>query len=116
MVKILWSLEEIHFDAKRMFKPCWRLIWESIVMYLWERLPALSLLNEVMLTLGCTMPTLDDLSKLKRLDVRAIDLRCTQALMATLPVFLTSGRFSTYSYKGSGGGSARFKAFPSFAD
>ena len=74
------------------------------------------LLNEVMLTLGCTMPTLDDLSKLKRLDVRAIDLGCTQALMATLPVFLTSGRFSTYSYKGSGGGSARFKAFPSFAD
>ena len=32
------------------------------------------LLNEVMLTLGCSMPTLDDLSKLKRLDVCAIDL------------------------------------------
>ena len=74
------------------------------------------LLNEVMLTLGCTMPTLDDLSKLKRLDVRAIDLRCTQALMATLPVFITSGKLATYSYKGSGGSSARFKAFPSFAD
>lgn len=74
------------------------------------------LLNEVMLTLGCTMPTLDDLSKLKRLNVRAIDLRCTQALMATLPVFLTSGRLSTHAYKGGSGNAARFKAFPSFAD
>ena len=74
------------------------------------------LLNEVMLTLGCTMPTLDDLLKLKHLDVRAINLRCTQALMATLPVFLTSGRLSTYLYKGSGSGSAQFKTFPSFAD
>ena len=62
------------------------------------------------------MPTLDALSKLKHLDVRAIDLRCTQVLMAMLPVFLTSKRLSTYSYKGSGGSSVRFKAFPSFAD
>ena len=74
------------------------------------------LLNKVMLTLECSMPTLDDLSKLRRLDLRAIDLHCTQALMATLPVFLMSGRLSTYSYKGSGGSSAHFKAFLSFTD
>ena len=74
------------------------------------------LLIEVMLTLGCSMPTLDDLSKLKRLDVRAIDLRCTQALMATLPVIITSSRLSTHPYKGSADGSSRFKAFPSYAE
>ena len=36
--------------------------------------------------------------------------------MATLPVFLTSGRLSTYLYKGSGSSSAQFKAFTSFVD
>ena len=74
------------------------------------------LLNEVMLTLGCSMPTLDDLSRLKRLDVRAIDLRCTQALMAMLPVFITSSRLTTHAYKESSGGAARFKAFPSYTE
>ena len=69
------------------------------------------LLNEVMLTLGCSMPTLDELTKLKRLDVCAIDLRCSQALMATLPVFFTSGKLPTHTYRsGSSGGS--FKDFP----
>ena len=73
------------------------------------------LLNEVMLTLGCSMPTLDELTKLKRLDVWAIDLRCSQALMATLPVFFTLGKLSTHSYK-TGGSSGRFKAFPNYKE
>ena len=73
------------------------------------------LLNEVMLTLGCSMPTLDELTKLKRLDVRAIDLRCSQALMATLPVFFKSGKLSTHAYK-AGSSSGRFKAFPNYKE
>ena len=73
------------------------------------------LLNEVMLTLGCSMPTLDELTKLKRLDVRAIDLRCSQALMATLPVFFTSSKLTTHAYK-SGGSTGRFKAFPNYKE
>ena len=73
------------------------------------------LLNEVMLTLGCSMPTLDELTKLKRLNVRAIDLRCSQALMATLPVFFTSSKLSTHTYK-SGSTGGRFKAFPNYKE
>ena len=74
------------------------------------------LLNEVMLTLGCSMPSLDELTKLKWLDVRAIDLRCLQALMATrLLVFFTSGKLSTHAYK-TGSSLGRFKAFPNYKE
>ena len=50
------------------------------------------LFNELMVTLGCTLPNLDEFTKLKRLNVKAIDLRNSQALMAVLPVFFTSSK------------------------
>ena len=70
------------------------------------------LLNEMMTTLGCALPNLDEFAKLKRLAVKAIDLRCSQALMTVLPVFFTSPRLSTHIYGPSSGGTGRFKAFP----
>ena len=73
------------------------------------------LLNEVMLMLGCSMPILDELTKLKRLNVRAIDLRCSQALMATLPVFFTSDKLLMHTYK-AGSLLGHFKAFPNYKE
>ena len=70
------------------------------------------LLNEMMTTLGCALPNLDEFTKLKRLEVKAIDLRCSQALMTVLPVFFTSPKLSTHIYSSSSGGPGRFKAFP----
>ena len=68
------------------------------------------LLNEMMTTLGCSLPNLDEIVKLKRLGVKAIDLRNAQALMAILPLFFTSGKLSTHIY--GSGSSGRFRAFP----
>ena len=70
------------------------------------------LLNEMMTTLGCSLPNLDKFAKLKQLEVKAIDLRCSQALMAVLPVFFTSPKLSTHIYGSSSGGAGRFKVFP----
>ena len=56
------------------------------------------LFNEVRVTLGCTLPNLDEFTKLKRLDVKAIDLRNLQALMTVLPVFFTSSKLLTHIY------------------
>ena len=62
--------------------------------------------------LGCLLPNLDKFAKLKRLEVKAIDLRCSQALMVVLPVFFTSPKLSTHIYGSSSGGAGQFKAFP----
>ena len=70
------------------------------------------LLNEMMATHGCSLPNLDEFAKLKRLEVKAIDLRSSQALMTVLPVFFTSPKLSTHIYGSASGGSGRFKAFP----
>ena len=70
------------------------------------------LLNEMMATLRCSLLNLDEFAKLKRLEVKAIDLRSSQALMTVLPVFFTSPKLSTHIYGSASGGSGRFKAFP----
>ena len=57
--------------------------------------------NKMMTTLGCSLPNLDEIVKLKRLGVKAIDLRNSQALMAVLPLFFMSVKLSTHIY-GSG--------------
>lgn len=45
------------------------------------------LLNEMMTMLGCMLPNMDEIVKLKCLGVKAIDLRTSQALVAVLPLF-----------------------------
>ena len=67
------------------------------------------LFNKVMVTLGCALPNLNEFTKLKRLDVKAIDLRNSQALMTVLPVFFTSGKLSTHIY--SSGATVCFRVF-----
>ena len=69
------------------------------------------LLNEMMMTLGCALSNLDEIVQLKRLGIKAIDLRNSQALMAVLPLFFTctSGKLSTHIY--ASGSSGHFRAF-----
>ena len=68
------------------------------------------LFNEVMVTIGCTLLNLDEFTKLKRLNVKAIDLRNLQALMIVLPVFFTSTKLSTHIH--SLGSIGHFRTFP----
>ena len=68
------------------------------------------LFNEMMTMLGCALPNLDEIVKLKCLGVKAIDLRNSQALMAVLPLFFTLGKLSTHIY--GSGSTGRFRAFP----
>ena len=72
------------------------------------------LFNEMMTTLGCSLPNLDEIVKLKRLGVKAIDLRNSQALMAILPLFFTAGKLSTHIY--GSGSTGRFCAFPNSSE
>ena len=48
------------------------------------------LFNEIMVTLGCTLPNLDEFTKLKQLNIKEIDFRKFQALMTVLPGFFTT--------------------------
>ena len=68
------------------------------------------LFNEIMVTLGCNLPNLDEFTKLKQLNVKVIDLRNSQALMMVLPVFFTASKLSMHIY--SSGATGRFRAFP----